>query len=92
MIGASFFVTDAVQGIAAGALRGLSDTRVPMLYAAVSFWPVGFASAYVLAFPAGLGTVGVWIGFSLSVATFAVLLIHRFHKLTTQDGRRRTDT
>ncbi len=86
LVGATFFVTDGVQGIAAGALRGLSDTRVPMLYAAVSFWLVGFVSAYALGFPLGMGTVGIWIGFSLAVGTFAALLIRRFHKLT-QDGR-----
>jgi multidrug resistance protein, MATE family len=86
LVGATFFVTDAVQGITAGALRGLSDTRVPMIYAAISFWLVGFCSAYTLAFPLGLGTVGIWIGFSLSVTTFAVLLVWRFHA-QTRDGR-----
>ncbi len=71
-----------MQGIAAGALRGLNDTRVPMLFAAVSFWLIGFPSAYVLAFPAGLGAVGIWIGFSLAVATFAALLVWRFARLS----------
>ena len=53
--GATFFVVDGVQTIAAGALRGLNDTRVPLLFAALSFWVVGFATSYTLAFPAGLG-------------------------------------
>jgi MATE family multidrug resistance protein len=82
LVGASFFVADAVQGIAAGALRGLNDTRMPMLYAAVSFWLVGFSSAYALAFPLQLGAIGIWIGFSLGVTMFAVLLVCRFHLLT----------
>jgi multidrug resistance protein, MATE family len=82
LVGASFFVADAVQGIAAGALRGLNDTRMPMLYAAVSFWLVGFSSAYALAFPFHLGAIGIWIGFSLGVTTFAALLVCRFHLLT----------
>jgi multidrug resistance protein, MATE family len=85
LVGATFFVTDAVQGIAAGALRGLNDTRVPMLFAAISFWLIGFASAYLLAFSAGFGAVGIWIGFSLGVATFAVLLVWRFNRLTASD-------
>jgi MATE family, multidrug efflux pump len=84
LLGATFFVTDAVQGIAAGALRGLNDTRVPLLFSAVSFWVIGFTSAYGLAFWAGLGTVGIWIGFSISVATFATLLVWRFHWLTAR--------
>ena len=87
LIGASFFVTDGVQGIAAGALRGLNDTRVPMLFAAVSFWLIGFTCAYGLAFPADLGAVGIWIGFSIGVGTFAVLLVWRFHRLTSDDRR-----
>jgi len=85
LIGASFFVNDAIQGITAGALRGLNDTRMPMLYAAISFWLVGFSTAYTLAFPLGLGAVGIWIGFSLSVTIFAVLLVWRFHT-QTRDG------
>jgi MATE family multidrug resistance protein len=85
LVGATFFVTDAVQGIAAGALRGLNDTRVPMLFAAISFWLIGFASAYLLAFSAGFGAIGIWIGFSLGVATFAVLLVWRFNRLTASD-------
>ena len=87
LIGATFFVSDAIQGTAAGALRGLSDTRMPMLYAAISFWLVGFSSAYTLAFPFGLGAVGIWIGFALSVVTFAVLLVWRFHGQTTNGLR-----
>jgi multidrug resistance protein, MATE family len=83
LIGASFFVTDGVQTIAAGALRGLNDTRVPMLFAAISFWLIGFTCAYGLAFPGGLGAVGIWIGFSIAVATFAALLVCRFHALTS---------
>jgi MATE family multidrug resistance protein len=82
LVGATFFVTDGLQGIAAGALRGLNDTRVPMLFAAVSFWVIGFPGAYALAFPAGLGAVGIWIGFSLAVATFATLLVWRFARLS----------
>jgi multidrug resistance protein, MATE family len=90
LIGASFFVTDGVQAIAAGALRGLNDTRVPMLFAAVSFWLIGFTCVYGLAFPGRLGAVGIWIGFSTAIATFAVLLICRFHVLTLpQDARAR---
>jgi MATE family multidrug resistance protein len=86
LIGATFFVADALQGVAAGALRGLNDTRVPMLFAAISFWLIGFTSAYALGLRTSLGVVGIWIGFSISVTTFAVLLVWRFHRLT-KDGR-----
>jgi MATE family multidrug resistance protein len=82
VLGASFFIADGVQTIAAGALRGLNDTRVPLLFAAIGFWIIGFSSSYALAFPAGFGVAGVWIGFSLGLAVFAGLLVWRFHLLT----------
>jgi MATE family multidrug resistance protein len=91
LIGASFFVADAVQGVAAGALRGLNDTRVPMLFAAISFWLIGFTSAYELGLQTALGAVGIWIGFSIAVATFAALLVWRFHRLTAGDGQQTTE-
>jgi MATE family multidrug resistance protein len=84
LVGASWFIVDGIQGVAAGALRGLNDTRVPLLYAALSFWIVGFTSAYVLAFSTRLGVFGVWIGFSLSLWLFALLLSVRFNNLTAR--------
>jgi multidrug resistance protein, MATE family len=82
LVGASFFVTDAIQGVAAGALRGLNDTRVPMLFAGISFWLIGFPSAYALGLHTTLGVVGIWIGFSISLGTFVTLLVWRFHRMT----------
>ena len=84
LIGATWFVADGIQSIAAGALRGLNDTRVPLLYAALCFWLVGFNSAYALAFWSGIGVFGVWIGFSLSLWLFALLLTVRFRNLTAR--------
>jgi MATE family multidrug resistance protein len=84
LVGASWFIVDGIQGIAAGALRGLNDTRVPMMYAALSFWIVGFTGAYVLAFSTGLGVFGVWIGFALGLWLFALLLTVRFRNLTAR--------
>ena len=84
LVGATWFIADGIQGIAAGALRGLNDTRVPMLYAALSFWLVGFTSAYALAFWSGLGVFGVWVGFSVSLWLFALLLTVRFQNLTAR--------
>src|SRR5690606_39932320 len=81
-LGATFFLTDGMQTVAAGALRGLNDTRVPLVIAAFSYWVMGFGASYGLAFAAGLGAVGVWIGLSVGTATFATLLLWRFHALT----------
>ncbi|MFY9951760.1 MATE family efflux transporter [Bradyrhizobium sp.] len=81
LVGATFFVTDAVQTIVAGSLRGMNDTRIPLLLAAIGYWIIGFPCAYGLAFFAQLGAVGVWIGLSGGTAIYALLLILRFWKL-----------
>jgi len=82
LVGATFFVADGIQTVVAGALRGLNDTRVPLLFAAISYWLVGFPAACGLGFRAGLGAIGVWIGLSCGTAAYAVLLILRFRLLT----------
>jgi MATE family multidrug resistance protein len=81
LVGATFFVADGIQTVVAGALRGLNDTRVPLLFAAVSYWLVGFIAAYGLAFRTDLEAVGVWIGLSCGTAVYATLLILRFQLL-----------
>lgn len=82
LIGATFFIADGIQTIAAGALRGMNDTRVPLLFAVVSYWLIGFASAWWLAFSTPLGAIGVWIGLSIGTAVYAGLLVWRFHLLS----------
>jgi MATE family multidrug resistance protein len=86
LVATTFFLFDGLQTVAAGALRGLNDTRVPLLYAGFSFWIVGFTAAWALGFWAGLGAIGVWIGLTLSLVTFAGLLLRRFERLTRPGG------
>jgi len=81
MVGATFFIADGIQTVVAGALRGMSDTRVPLLLAAISYWLIGFTAACGLAFWAELGAIGVWIGLSCGTAVYALLLILRFRRL-----------
>lgn len=84
LLGSTFFVFDGVQTVATGALRGLNDTHMPLVFAAFSFWVVGFASAYVLGFTIGLGAAGIWIGLTLGLFIYAALLLWRFHQLTAR--------
>jgi multidrug resistance protein, MATE family len=84
LVGATFFVTDGVQGIVSGALRGMNDTRVPLLFAAVSYWLIGFTLACGLGFRTDLGAVGVWIGLSCGTAVYALLLSLRFNLLASR--------
>ena len=81
LIGATFFIADALQTIIGGALRGINDTRMTLVFAAIGYWCVGFPVAWWLAFHAGLGAVGVWIGLSIGSFVYAGLLILRFRML-----------
>ena len=81
LVGSTFFVADGIQTVAAGSLRGMNDTRIPLLFATISYWLIGFTCAWVLGFWTPLGAVGVWIGLSCGTAVYAVLLVLRFRQL-----------
>jgi multidrug resistance protein, MATE family len=78
LVGATFFITDGIQSIAVGALRGMKDTRIPLLFAAISYWVIGFWLSYLLGFWTTLGAVGVWFGLSIGTVIYATLLVLRF--------------
>jgi len=72
-------ILDGVQTNAAGVLRGLQDTRLPVLLSLLSFWGIGLTSGYVLGFGLNLGGVGLWLGQLLGVAVAAGFFVLRFH-------------
>jgi multidrug resistance protein, MATE family len=78
-IAAMFQVFDGTQVANAAALRGLKDTRVPMLVSLVSYWFIGLGSAVLFAFVLDLGGRGLWFGLVLGLAVAAVLLTLRFN-------------
>jgi MATE family multidrug resistance protein len=82
LIGATYFITDGIQSITVGALRGLRDTSVPLLLAAIGYWAIGFPTACVLGFHTPLGAVGVWIGLSIGTFVYATLLLLRWRRMT----------
>jgi MATE family multidrug resistance protein len=77
-IAALFQLVDGAQAIALGLLRGVQDTRVPMLMAVLSYWVVGIPTSYLLGFVWGLGGVGVWLGLVTGLACAGVFLMLRF--------------
>lgn len=81
-IAAVFQIVDGIQATASGALRGLKDTRVPMLIGAVAYWGVGMGTGVSLAFGAGWGSRGLWWGLTAGLAAAAVLLVARFARRT----------
>lgn len=79
---AVFQLPDGIQICAAGALRGLKDTRVPMLYNLVAYWVIGMSLGYYLTFEKMLGPAGMWIGMIAGLTTGAILLTSRFLRKT----------
>lgn len=75
---ALFQLTDAFQVIALGFLRGVHDTRLPMLIAGFSYWVVGMPVAYGLAFGLDVGPPGLWLGLCVGLTLAAILLMVRF--------------
>jgi MATE family multidrug resistance protein len=84
LVGSTFFIADGIQTVVAGSLRGMNDTRIPLLFATVSYWLIGFTCACALGFRTPLGAVGVWIGLSVGTAVYAVLLVLRFRLLASR--------
>lgn len=84
---ALFQLADAMQVIALGLLRGVKDTRVPMILAALGYWGVGIPSGYGLAFGLGWGGVGLWSGLVLGLTFVASTLMWRFWRRLPQPGR-----
>ncbi len=79
-LAALFQLVDAAQVMALGMLRGVQDTRVPMIYAAFSYWIVGIPVSYVLGFVFDMGGTGIWLGLSVGLGVAGILLQHRFWK------------
>jgi MATE family multidrug resistance protein len=73
-----FQLSDGIQVVSNGALRGLKDTRVPMAITLFAYWVVGMPAGWWLAFRHGLGARGMWMGLIAGLSVAAVLLLARF--------------
>lgn len=78
-VAAAFQIVDGIQAVSAGNLRGLKDTRMPMIIAIVSYWVIGLPAAWLFAFVIGMGAVGVWFGLAAGLTVAAVFLTLRFY-------------
>jgi len=77
-VAALFQVADAAQVMALALLRGLQDTRAPMLHAVFSYWVVGVPLSWWLGTRAGWGAEGVWVGLVVGLGLAAILMQARF--------------
>jgi MATE family multidrug resistance protein len=84
LVAAVFQISDGVQVVVLGALRGLQDVQVPMYITFVAYWVVGFPISYYLGKHTELGAIGIWIGLLAGLTTAALFLYIRFHKLTNK--------
>ncbi|MBA4254403.1 MAG: MATE family efflux transporter [Polaromonas sp.] len=82
LLAALFQVVDGAQAVAAGMLRGLHDTRVPMWIAAMGYWGFGIPLSAWFAFGLGWGGTGVWLGLLTGLSAAAVMLTRRWWVLT----------
>jgi len=76
-IAALFQIVDGWQVVGAGMLRGLHDTRVPMVFALVGYWAIGLGVGIALAFAMEWRGVGIWTGLAAGLGVVAVLMIRR---------------
>ncbi len=86
LIAGVYQLADGVQAVAAGALRGLKDTAVPMLLAALGYWVAGLPLGLLLALGLGHGPPGIWIGLAAGLGAVAVPMLLRWRALARRHG------
>ena len=80
LVAAIFQLFDGLQVVATGVLRGLGDTRTPMLINLAGHWAIGLPTGYVLCFSWGWGVVGLWIGLSIGLVLVGLVLVPVWHR------------
>jgi MATE family multidrug resistance protein len=82
VVAAFFQISDGVQVVGMGALRGIEDVRGPTLIAVTAYWVIGLPIGYLLAFNLGMGAIGVWYGLLIGLSVASILLYYRFRYKT----------
>ena len=83
-LAALFQLFDGIQTVATGALRGLGNTRTPMLMNLAGYWVFGLPLGYVLCFSRGYGIYGLWIGLSAALIVIALYLLYSWQRHSRQ--------
>ena len=79
---AIFQISDTIQVLVLGALRGLQDVKIPTIITFISYWVIGFPVSYFLGKEDVYGSFGIWLGLLAGLSTAAILLFLRFNYLT----------
>jgi MATE family multidrug resistance protein len=86
IIGGFFQLSDGIQVVSLGILRGIEDVNIPTVIALIAYWVIGLPIGYVLAFTFNMNVQGIWIGLLAGLTVSAVLLTSRFYKLSSRMG------
>lgn len=89
VIAAFFQISDGLQSVCLGALRGMEDVKIPTLITLISYWGIGLPMSYVFAFIFNLGAQGIWYGLSLGLGLAALCLLLRFNYVSKKVEDRR---
>ena len=79
---AIFQISDTIQVVVLGALRGLQDVKIPTIITFISYWVIGFPISYFLGKASMYGSFGIWLGLLAGLSTAAIFLYMRFNYLT----------
>lgn len=82
IIAVMFQLSDGIQVVGLGALRGMSDVKVPTMITLIAYWVIGLPIAYYLGFTLEMGVEGIWYGLFIGLSVSAALLLLRFQNLT----------
>ena len=83
LLAAAFFqISDSIQVVFLGALRGIQDVKVPTVLTFISYWVIGFPVSYYLGSEEMYGSFGIWLGLLAGLTTASILLFIRFNSLT----------
>ena len=79
VIAAFFQLSDGIQVVGLGALRGVKDVKIPTIITLVAYWAIGLPMSYFFGFKMNLGVQGIWYGLSLGLTMAAIFLFWRFN-------------
>lgn len=82
VIAGFFQLSDGVQVVGLGALRGMADVKIPTIVTLIAYWVIGLPGGYLLAFQFGMAEIGIWIGLLTGLSITGVMLLWRFHVLS----------
>jgi multidrug resistance protein, MATE family len=84
IIAGLFQLSDGIQVVGLGALRGMADVKVPTIVTLVAYWVIGLPLGYVFGFVLGMNEIGIWYGLFIGLTVTGVLLLYRFHSLSAK--------